>query len=212
MQFEGKTQKQIGEEVSTLLRTLTGQRIALTHPVFASLMALVFRHPWADEKIGHGVEAFHVTPNYMNNAGMALFIERIDGSTTDISWRKCIAKRGMTPKQELLAAMRNAIYPQIRAYRRNRVGVTHCEMCGAFCALASHVDHVVTFKSLAEEFLSQRQDVPTDFDSDKQTCLRTFKPTDATFADAWKAFHAERATLRITCPACNLGRNTKGQQ
>jgi hypothetical protein len=58
------------------------------------LHQMVLRHPDAADKIGAGVAAFIVRrKTRMGNTYPELFVERIDGTTIDVSWRKC--EKGM---------------------------------------------------------------------------------------------------------------------
>jgi hypothetical protein len=118
---------------------------------FEFLMALLRRHPHADNKIGCGIKTFEIVKTVYNNWGLQL--TRVDGSKTDFSWRECLKA---TPEDSAMkGAMRKAVDYQIMNWVKSH---THK---GQLCCLcnekpAEHVDHVPpnTFETIAESFIS----------------------------------------------------------
>lgn len=175
---------------------------------YAFVWALLQRHPRAAEKLKDVVklEINEVAGSRDNKRVYGVWVIRSDGSRDDIAAiGKCINGRDSTPKAMLLAAMRQAIEPQIKQHRRLSAS-TICAACGeSVDASDSHVDHIITFSELTNKFLHGRMDVPTTFDSDADsTTHRRFKAADKAFEDAWVTFHAKEAKLQITCAQCNL--------
>jgi hypothetical protein len=98
----------------------------------------------------------------------------------------------------LKEAMRQAIEPQIMAYRSS---VAHiCAECGS--TDRPQVDHMsVPFSAIAGEFLAANPQPPTGYD--KEGPFRVFREEDSEFAEDWRTTHAARADYQILCQPCN---------
>jgi hypothetical protein len=156
------------------------------------LHQMVLRHPDAADKIGAGVAAFIVRrKTRMGNTYPELFVERIDGTTIDVSWRKCEKGMDHSTGQLFTMAMRQAIAPQIASFRSTVKVSDPCGFCGVAVGVMMHIDHARPFADLLRTFMQGR-------------VMPDPRNIDETFIAEWQAFHLEHATLRPSHPACNL--------
>ena len=113
---------------------------------------------------------FAVRRDLLNTSALALYIVNTDGSTTEISWRKCITRKAETGLSMFRAALRNSVKDQVLDFRAAQASVTGsaCPTCSRPIApsLARpsalhkqtdsfHVDHVVHFAKLVEDFMEE---------------------------------------------------------
>ena len=78
-----------------------------------------------------------------------------------------------------------------------------CELCDKTKDI--HIDHVILFKELTDNFLKNKEHIPTDFDDNNYNGAM-FKDKDRGFAEEWYNYHLENAQLRPLCKCCNLTR------
>lgn len=69
-----------------------------------------------------------------------------------------------------------------------------------------HIDHIILFKELTDNFLKNKINILTDFD-DNYYNGSMFK--DKEFANEWFKYHLKHAKLRPLCKCCNLTRRKK---
>lgn len=188
-----QTQSQLRKRVQTFLQR--PRTIPKWDDDFSFLHSLCQRHHRWKEKSTGGVHSFRVEPRN------TLFLVHEDGSSSDISWNKCV----QTPDSTLTKLMRNAVQPQITIFRQRSQYI--CSICNIPTApILCHVDHVLEFRLLAKQFLDENNNrVPTSFD-DRVSGGCQFKSEDNAFEEDWICFHALNASLRITCRTCNLRR------
>ena len=170
---------------------------------YLALKGLFNRHPKSPEKI-RGMVDVKIEHNPTFNQ-LELHIVREDGSSEDISFRKCIFRQH--PLKKLYEAMRHAVHPYILDYK-NTSGLG-CHACGISNS-EMHVDHQKPlFKELAEKFLSLKEEEgiqpPTQFVSLTGN-NRAFEDIDFEFKQAWIDYHNANCKLRILCKGCNLRR------
>lgn len=165
------------------------------------MRALIALYPWADEKTGAGILDIYFGRSSFG--GVSLYIRRIDGSETDISWMKCID--GHDERKSILGAFRAAIAPQVLDFRsdeRRRGAV--CAITGEALGEDAEVDHVVSFADLVAAYLAERGET-----------LESVEVVDArggigsVLADprAWRLYHAERANLRMLSKSAHAARS-----
>lgn len=185
-------------------------------------MGLVKNHPRCSEKIGSGIRLIRLTKKIVRYKGreipkVEMVLQRTDGSSTDISWRKCSGVPSATVKDRLKQAMRVAIEEQITAFRHtaaagddaSSAGLGHCEVCKKLLNDGpGHVDHHnPCFAQLAASFMrSTELSSPTSFTETGTDELNrsTFCADDMTFAAEWQEYHRKHAKLRLLCAHCNL--------
>jgi len=170
---------------------------------FLFVAEAIYRHPRAKEKIGAGIARLKVTnPRFLNAKGF--FIERIDGTTTDFSIKKCI-RPASALREDITDAFRNSIEDQISlAYSKAfEGGPFPCPLTNELLIKGdgnSHVHHVPpwTFQKILEDFLQmsnlQLLDVKTSGHGDGEV-KRSIADLD--LDSRWKVHHQERAVLQI---------------
>lgn len=176
---------------------------------FCAVFDLLLQHPARDKKIGVGVSAITVQTEPRWNT-RHFQITRIDGSTTDFSFKKCI---NPPSKMTLFrCACRHLVANQIVSFR-NAVfdaagGTLRCPLRGTVLTPnTAHIDHTPpnTFETLVQLFLStdnidvQTVEITGTKDNEMQ---KGFADTDLELR--WQVFHLERAVLRVVSPLANL--------
>jgi hypothetical protein len=217
------SQKECADHVRALLRgigvTERMGRCPVSAPHVRYFYELCQRHPRAEEKMRSFVD-FSVRRDLVNTSAMALYIVNADGSTTEISWRKCIAQKAETTHSKFLAALRNSVKDQVLEFRSAQAS-SECPMCGLPLRSASpaagphspgasfHVDHVVHFAKLVDDFMEEHRgvfEVPVRYDKEPRTLLTIFTESDAEIAVLFGQYHRRYAQLRALCVSCNLTR------
>jgi hypothetical protein len=124
---------------------------------------------------------------------------RSDGTIEDISYIACISKPNKN--KNLFEALRYCVQPQINSFRQKT------EMKCNFCSKTDdiHIDHIITFKSLTDDFLKDKI-TPKTFDYNSFHGAM-FRAQDKTFSNEWYSYHVENARLRPLCKSCNLRRS-----
>ena len=85
------------------------------------LNEILSMHPDYETKKGGGVKYYFVKQNRYGKCGFNIM--RIDGTTTDFSFMKCISPP--TKEKIIKAACRSAIRPTIKAFKRNDLNEVH---------------------------------------------------------------------------------------
>lgn len=172
-----------------------------------------FHHEWKAKK-GLGVAEIRRVkePNYGKHR--AFQIERIDGSTTDISYVISNIQKANAGK-DFRSALRQVIKPQIDAFRERAFsdsGTLVCPLTGELItAKTCHIDHEApTFEKLVQVYI--RLHNLTDLASlmklhkDNQTMGEL---NDPVLAEDFYHYHRQNARLRATSPKGNLTRAKK---
>lgn len=184
--------------------------VPLTDVALETMLSLLSRHPDAANKIGCGVANIRVRQESI--WGTRHFeIERVDGSTTDFSFKKCLS----APKTTTLfkQACRHSVADQIIAFRNNVFDTAagapvYCPIC--FTVLTpntSHVDHIPpdTFDTLVQAFIEREQlDVGSVRIAGQNDNEMRKSFADLALQERWRAFHAARAKLRVVSVVANL--------
>jgi hypothetical protein len=176
--------------------------------LFDALFEIVKRHPDGDHKLKDVVD-FYIKVNVRSGKGLALMIRKLDGTSMDVSWNTCATGKGHSPRQSFMRALRVCINDQIKDFR------CHPSTNTGICALCLntvdtyHVDHVIMFKTLVDEFIDTRPGFVYPCDSryyELNDGTNQYRLCDEVLESAFQLFHKERALLRITCADCNLSR------
>lgn len=121
----------------------------------AFLIDIFQRHPDWDQKKGVGIKHVYVDMESMYK-GKCFFIERVDGTKTDISFIKSIQE--INPLYIIKKACRNAVKDYVIDFRNKNVvyGVTTCPITGEVLTKENtHIDHYnKTFDELCEKWIS----------------------------------------------------------
>jgi len=177
--------------------------------LYAALHYIVSRHPQGDNKLQDIVD-FYIKVNVRSGKGLALMIRKLDGSGMDVSYNTCATGKGESLRGSFMRALRVCINDQIQDFRCHPTTNTGiCAMC-LNTVDTFHVDHVIMFKTLVDEFIdTQRPNFVypgqgryyevNDGTNQSRLC-------DQVMERAFQRFHKERAILRVTCAHCNLSR------
>ena len=166
---------------------------------------LVKRHAASEEKL-KALSDIAIRQDVKNQKGLAIDIVNTDGSRTEISWRNCVTGKSESQRSKFQSALRYAVEDQIAAFREtNHVEI--CELCDKSMDHDTHVDHILHFEILADNFMTlQEFMMPTEYEKEPQTYLTRFKEEDKNIAQRFAEYHRQHATLRIICGPCNLKR------
>ena len=165
---------------------------------YKELVELFKNHPEYPYKL-RDLKDVCIVRNKRNSKYYEFNLIRNDATTEDISYRSCINERNIN--KNLYDAMRDCIDPQIQSFRKNNI--MKCEFCNETNDI--HIDHIILFKELTDNFLKNKNKIPTDFDDNNYNGAM-FKDKDTEFAEEWYNYHLENAQLRPLCKCCNLTR------
>jgi hypothetical protein len=168
------------------------------------------RHPQADNKL-NGMTDLKVKHNSLNNNCYEVNVIYNDGSIKDISWILCITGKEKNQYSLLMSALRYSIQDQILTFKENQF-IGKCELCLKHLTNDVHIDHVILFKIIVENFHKQNPNLsqPVTFEDARDGSNRAvFSKTDELYEYAWKEYHKEHAILRVLCAKCNLQRSKK---
>jgi len=199
------TKKKLEEYCRDLLNSSRG-RIEWDGDAF--LRDLIQRHPDASMKIGPGISHFSVQRN-PDWGGYGFWLHRVDGSSTDFSYRSCIT--APTARQDASEAFRSEVNDQVWEFRDRFFDSAvdpRCPLTGDPVSRDSyHVDHVVGFTVLLQRFLEARQirreEVAVEGCGDGRSRLTL---VDRALAADWAEYHRRHAELRVVSPRGNLTR------
>lgn len=169
---------------------------------------LLPRHSYYEIKCGVGIAEiiFGFSTRYPAKRGSrpaaVMYAKRIDGTLTDISWRECLSPANK--KFKVRNAMRNAVKPQIDAFRNAREKI--CQECGTANPFGGFdVDHHPDrFEDIAKRWI----DLSGLTEENIETCGKGDfeygdKFVDVHLESMWTAYHAKYAQLRILCVSCH---------
>jgi len=173
------------------------------------LRELITSHPDYPHKFGDVVR-FFVAPDAFG--GRCFWFERADGVVDNFGTGACID--GHPPlRRRLVTACRAASQPDVHAFKAAYFNGSRHATCQATGETIhwddAHVDHVVPFNELATYWLDTRPDMSLeDIAPDAPGATGdTFK--DPAVADAFRAFHAAEAVMRIVKAIVNLSRGKR---
>ena len=191
------SKKYAKKHIRYLLGSLIGCEVLQSSPNYKILFDLWTR----SMQYVPNVKSFVVIRKFSGASIRSITHERI------IDWSVSAAISGKSAGHwtMLTGAFRSSIRPQIREFKTKIV--SKCAICD--CSGFLECDHVSRFRDLMREFLSQRADVPTDFDYDLSGWK--FKLVDLQFEAQWLEFHEAHAQLRLLCPSCHL-KHSNGQR
>lgn len=186
---------------------------------YISLLQCIQGHHEYASKTVKGVKAFKVIFDPKWKTTYLCLIIHSDNSHTDISIasNKAYSKRtshGLMNRSDLMKVMRDSVDDQIVSYKREnhdpRTSV--CPVCTSLIPWGkSHVDHVLHFSHLLDEFLKTFGNPSSAFQDKTDGNMNhiggiELNDADIDYRKSWESFHRERATLRLLCGPCNLAR------
>ena len=172
------------------------------------VLDLLAHHPDVSQKVGAGVKEIYVdrTPPW-NTKGF--FLTRVDGTSTDFSYKACLSGDG-TPRQRFSMAARSAIQPTIAKYR-NEVFSSHsvfCPMTGKqLMPDTCHIDHAPPniFSKIVNDYLSENKiDLLSIRYRFRKDMITTERFLDEELIASFVEFHNQRATLRAVDKDWNI--------
>ena len=190
------TKKDLRIFTKQMMQKLFNKEILGDHPF---LFELIKRHPEPNEKYLNDISFFRAYPNPVtgDTSSPHVVLVRRNGSETPFSWNACVTGRRHGGPQ-LLNAMRSAISEDIVEFKFSQPQA--CMSCGSSGEL--DVDHVVSFAELAEKFLSEKTNHPTEFSKNYQS-RDIFCKNDIEFESEWVEFHLKNSTLQLLCKLCH---------
>jgi Protein of unknown function (DUF3223) len=202
-----RSKQAVTEAIKTML---AGYAVgAIVRPEDESvILDLLQFHPHAQEKIGVGIKRLRVEvpPGYPGQR--CFWIERLDGSRIDFSYRQCL--QPASPWVDLTQAMRLAIAPQI-VERKTRVfgarTVVQCPVTDVRCTWEQmHVDHrpPLTFARLMQDFLLSEGLGPEQIDLDEAAAGIGSVLANAEWSQEWQDYHALFADLWVISIAAHV--------
>lgn len=194
-----------------LNRYRNGQTI--TGDDYNTLLALLARHPEADQKIGCGVKRLYKDRTDMPTS--CFWIERTDGSKTDFSYRTAISAKGKSLYQEFLEACRVAVQDDLRLTKErffekfaDQDGKVICDITGDKVAIyESHLDHKkpLTFQVLVNTFIGANDiKITSEMLSLAQDAQFQTTFVDLELKNKFRRYHNKMAQLRIIKAEHNL--------
>jgi hypothetical protein len=183
---------------------------AVSTDAFETVLAIVQNHPEATAKL-HDIEDFYITKNAMNGNGYTLMIKKTTGNAIDVSYIVSATGKGASMPTVFHNCLRVSIEPQTRKFKD---GCTDkiCAMCSKDFTkdTGCEVDHVKFFAEIVEEFIAM-QAAPFAYPTETKECTdgtSRYRLADAhsDLEQAFIAYHALVATLRLTCKKCNQKR------
>ncbi len=165
---------------------------------FNDFMELFKNHPEDESKLKNVIDLCIIT-NKRNTKYFEINIIRDNGEIEDISYRSCISERH--DRYNLYSALRYTIESQIKEFRDN--SELKCELCNSTNDI--HIDHIILFKTIVEQFLKNYKIIPNSFDDNEYNGCK-FKDEDKQFMTEWFNYHKLNAKLRCLCSKCNLTR------
>jgi len=179
----------------------------LNQTEFDFIYSILKMHPQFKHKEKIGIQNIWIKKTIYNKNGF--FIERIDGTTTDFSYYKCL--NGNNPKLNVLCAFRSAIRPQIVEFRELAFSNTSSLVCPITNEVITkencHVDHKEpSFKKLVEEFV-YTYNINVDkieLGGTNQDNSMEIYFINSTLKKTWEDYHKQKALLQIVSAKGNL--------
>jgi hypothetical protein len=209
------------KDIQNILYSFANKNIDKNSVEHNVLFDVLKRHPNVVEKIGDGVDYFYVQRSKWKTNQYNFMIRRIDGSSTDFSFKKCLYPEQKNSKSKNWGSIfRGVIKDQIDSFRVSAfdvIGIKDKFICSQtnlkFKKIYSHVDHVypLTFDSIMHEFIELNKiDVNKINLSEDMGTSEVQKILDKDIVESFYEFHKNRSVLRVVCSSANLqGKKTK---
>jgi hypothetical protein len=174
----------------------------------ALMLDVLQHHPHAREKIGVGIKRLRIGEPPGFPGQRCFWIERIDGSRIDFSYRQCL--QPASPWIDLTQAMRLAIAPQIVERKARVFGsreVVQCPITDVRCTWEEmHVDHrpPLTFARLMQDFLLSEGLGPEQIVLEESPDGIGSILANADWSQEWQTYHAMFADLWVISIAAHV--------
>lgn len=182
------------------------------------LKDLINHHPSAADKIGVGISKIKVEKHDDDSWGKSNYynhfqIYRKDGTNEDFSFHKCISFIGRAKvkktKAKVMAAFRCEVHYQISIFKDDAFSEKSYIKCPILnintSEISCHVDHAPpkTFMNLFDFFLKEESLKWESIILEKIDGVN-YLIKDKELSREWRAYHKEKAELRIVHSAGNL--------
>jgi len=205
-----KTQKECENHVRQQLAAVgITKSVRKRNPqMYDFLILLCQRHPRHLDKL-KSVADFEVCETALQKNALALNIINHDGTITEISWRICVTGVAKSPHTKFASALRQSVDRQIQEYKESpSTNMNVCSLCSqSLRNKIPHIDHITHFEKLIRDFREINTfDTPDEYNKRPITYKTIFRPCDEWIGDLFYDYHAQHATLRVSCADCNLTR------
>lgn len=203
------------EDIQKILYSFANMKITKVEVEYNILLELLQNHPDYITKIGCGIDYFFVQRSKWKFNQFNFMIQRIDDSSTDFSFNKCLKpQRNNSKNKNYPLIFRDIIKEQIDSFRSsafNIIGKDDMFICSQtglkFKKIYAHIDHVypLTFDSIYNEFLRinkidlEKLDLSEDLGTSEVQKIK-----DKIIIEDFYNFHKERAVLRVVYSKANL--------
>jgi hypothetical protein len=203
------------EDIQKILYSFANMKITKTEVEYNTLFELLQNHPDYPTKVGCGVDYFFVQRSKWKFNQFNFMIQRLDGSSTDFSFNKCLNPQGASSKTKNYPLIfRDIIKDQVDSFRSsafNIIGKDDMFTCSQtklkFKKIYAHIDHVypLTFDSIYNEFLKikkldlEKLELSGDLGTSEAQKIKS-----KVIIEDFYNFHKERAVLRVVYSKVNL--------
>lgn len=187
---------------------------------FRFVLGVLEMHPKFSDKIGCGAKSIIIETDKKFNKTRHFTVIRLDGTSIDFSYIKCLDQKDDTALPLFRKAGRAAIAPQMLAFRikefqsySDKDGLIMCPIKGIkVSSKEAHVDHEPpnTFDSIVMAFIKENNIDPSEIkyeDSNDNEFEKRF--VDKALENRFRKYHEEKAKLRITSASGNLSQKKK---
>lgn len=169
----------------------------------AVVLGILAHHPSVAQKVGAGVASIHVSPAKMGSR--CFRIVRVDGTTTDFSYIKCLRKTNS--KVSVTQACREAVRPQVELVKLHWLWTDGtCQVTGLpISEETCHVHHAPPmFDRLTAEWAASRGGF--DAVADRMRSGDNTYGATLSFDDeqSWLTYHDTHAVLQVIHAKANL--------
>lgn len=209
------------KQIQQILYSFANNKITKSDKEFYIISDLLNNHPNAVQKIGCGINYFFVQPSKYKWGQYNFMIVRVDGTSTDFSFMKCLyPKQKSSQEPNWSGIFRNIVKSQTTLFKIKafeKVGIKDKFICSQtnlkFKKIYAHVDHVfpLTFDSILQEYLhTYNVDLKNIKLSEDKGTSDVREVMNEHIVKTFYEFHKKRAVLRIVCSTANLqGKKTK---
>lgn len=172
------------------------------------VLALLEWHPHASQKIGVGVASVRIhIPKPWTTKGFLLV--RVDGSTTDFSYKVCLNPKLADQTVKFAAACRRAIAWEVAEFKRSTFGEEQTVWCSEemreITKSESHVDHYpVPFCDLVDQYVAQTGIERKNVGFIEGDNVAVVKFSDPLLEQDFANWHRQNAQLRIISGKANV--------
>jgi 5-methylcytosine-specific restriction endonuclease McrA len=124
-----------------------------------------------------------------------------DGKWDTFSVNKCFSQKERTQENKVFQALRYEIDDQIKIYRLQN---PCCSECKNKTFKDLEVDHIIPFKELRDNWLSQHDIKKIDTEKEGVKILLS----DSDLKKSWKEYHMENCSLQTLCKECHLAKTS----